>query len=175
VTVWTIGHSTQPLERFLEMLDAHGVTLVADVRRFPASRRHPHFAREALQAALTRCGLRYSWLPDLGGLRRPRADSQNDGWQNESFRGYADYMETRAFERAVSELLDLASSARAAIMCAEAAWQRCHRRLIADWLKAQGHEVIHILDARRSEPHPYTRPARIEDGRLSYRATRLFP
>jgi uncharacterized protein (DUF488 family) len=168
MTIFTIGHSNQPLEKFLEALAAHQIALVADVRRFPASRRHPHFSKERLAAALGERGIDYSHFPELGGRRAPRKDSRNTAWKNAAFRGYADYMETPEFEAGIERLLEQASVRRSAIMCAELLWWQCHRGLIADYLKARGHEVIHLVSAAKHEPHPYTTVAAIVDGQLSY-------
>lgn len=150
------------------MLGAAEVVCVVDVRRYPASRRHPQFAREALERALREAGLDYVWLPELGGRRTPRKDSPNAGWRNPGFRGYADYMQTEAFELGLARLVELAQAKTTAFMCAEQAWQQCHRGLIADRLKADGWEVLHILGGGKIEPHPYTQPARVIGGRLSY-------
>lgn len=171
--VWTIGHSTLGLDAFLEMLRTHGIRAIADVRRFPGSRCHPHFARAALQSSLPDAGIDYLWLPDLGGRRRARKDSHNDAWRNESFRGYADYMETETFEHALDQLQRMAQARPTACMCAEHAWQQCHRGLISDRLKVQGIEVVHILGKGRTQIHPYTEPARVIDGRLSYARTAM--
>ena len=150
------------------MLVAHGVQAVADVRRFPASRRHPHFSREQLQAFLGTHEILYQWMPELGGRRSPRPDSPNTGWRVAGFRGYADYMETSEFARAFAVLRADAHERRTAIMCAEALWWQCHRRLIADALLVSGHEVIHIETATKSSPHRITTPARIANGQLTY-------
>ncbi len=166
--IWTVGHSTRTLDEFVGLLQAYGITAVADVRRYPGSRRYPHFNREALSVALAGAGIAYVHFPELGGRRQPRPDSPNTAWRNESFRGYADYMETEPFRAGVDRLLDLARRRSTAIMCAEALWWRCHRSLISDYLKAMGMEVIHILDATHSQIHPYTPAARIVEGRLSY-------
>jgi len=166
--VWTIGHSTRPVQMLIDLLQQVGIELLADVRRHPFSRRHPQFAREALAASLQAVDIEYHWIPELGGMRRPRRDSRNTGWRNDSFRGYADYMETGEFQVAVARLLELTRSKRTACMCAEQDWQQCHRGLLADYLKLQGCEVRHILSPERIEPHPYTKPARILDGRLFY-------
>lgn len=166
--LWTIGHSNQPLERFVEALTAHDIALVADVRRFPRSRRHPHFSQENLSVSLERVGLGYLHLPELGGRRSPRKDSCNSAWRNAGFRGYADYMETPAFEAGIGRLLDETATRRVAVTCAELLWWQCHRSLISDYLKARGHEVTHIVSATKAEPHPYTSAARIVDGALSY-------
>lgn len=166
--IWTIGHSTRPLGVFLELLALHRVEALADVRRFPGSRRQPQYGQDALAAALARKGIGYHWLPALGGRRRARADSPNDAWHNTSFRGYADHMASAEFARGMDELLVLAAEHRTAIMCAEAPWWRCHRALIADQLCVAGIEVVHILDATHSVAHPLTSPARLVRGRLSY-------
>ncbi len=168
VTVWTIGHSTLLIEEFIPLLTANGISVLADVRRFPGSRRHPQFGVDALSAALGDAGIRYEAFPDLGGRRDPRPDSVNLAWRNASFRGSADYMETAEFREAIARLLAMARAERVAVMCAEAVWWRCHRGLIADYLKAAGHEVLHIGGNGVASPHPYTSAARIVDGRLSY-------
>src|SRR5690349_23479642 len=168
VTIWTIGHSTRSLEDFLALLSANEIEAVADVRRFPGSRRWPHFATKPLEAALENRGLLYAWFPELGGRRKPIPDSPNTAWRNAGFRGYADYMATEAFAEGLERLVNLASGLRTAIMCAEAVWWRCHRGLIADALRWLGFEVIHILGPGSTAIHPYTAAARIVGGRLSY-------
>ena len=168
--VWTIGHSTRTLESFLGLLVDNGIEAVADVRRYPGSRRWPHFARESLASALDGCGLSYLWLPELGGRRSPRADSTNTAWRSAAFRGYADYMATEAFAEGLDRLVNLACGLRTAVMCAEAVWWRCHRGLIADVLRWLGFDVIHILGPGSTASHPYTAAARIVGGRLSYAA-----
>jgi uncharacterized protein (DUF488 family) len=167
--VWTVGHSTRPLEDFLDILAENRIEAVADVRRYPGSRRWPHFAREPLAMALANRGLLYLWLPELGGRRTPRADSPNTAWRSASFRGYADYMETEAFADGLDRLVNLASGLRTAVMCAESLWWRCHRGLIADVLRWYRFDVIHILGPGSTASHPYTAAARIVHGRLSYR------
>jgi uncharacterized protein (DUF488 family) len=169
-TVWTIGHSTRPLEDFLELLTANKIEAVADVRRYPASRRWPHFAREPLTRALETRGLLYVWFEELGGRRPPRSDSPNTAWRNAAFRGYADYMGTEAFAEGFGRLVNLATGLPTAIMCAESLWWRCHRGLIADALRWLQFEVIHILGPGSTASHPYTAAARIVRGRLSYSA-----
>ena len=178
--IWTIGHSTRNIDNFVSLLQENGIKLVADVRMFPGSKRYPQFNRESLAGALGQSGIRYEHFPELGGRRKTRPDSRNTAWRNASFRGYADYMETDEFHRGIERLLDLAAGrvrpigglanaiGPTAIMCAEAVWWRCHRSLISDYLKAHGVEVIHILDAGKTEPHPYTSAARIVNGQLSY-------
>jgi uncharacterized protein (DUF488 family) len=158
----------------LALLAAHGVRAVADVRRFPGSRRHPQFNRETLAARLAQAGIAYHWLPELGGRRRARPDSRNTAWRNASFRGYADYMETEEFAAAAARLEEIARQAPVALLCAEAVWWRCHRALIADHLAARGWRVCHIVASNRAEPHPYTAPARIVEGRLTYAEDRLI-
>jgi uncharacterized protein (DUF488 family) len=167
-TVWTIGHSTRSLEEFIALLDQYKVEAVADVRRFPGSRRFLHFAGDALARTLPAHGIAYQWLPQLGGRRRPVAGSRNTGWRNESFRGYADHLASAEFAEGLAQLLVLAAQARTTLMCAETLWWRCHRSLIADVLRLRGTEVIHILDGQHSTVHPYTAPARVVDGTLSY-------
>jgi len=169
--IWTIGHSTHPLEEFLSFLEAHRIAAVADVRSFPGSRRYPQYGKDALQASLARIGIAYRWMPALGGRRRPAADSPNTVWRNAAFRGYADYMQTEAFAAALDALLELARIHRTALMCAESVWWRCHRAMIADALLARGIDVEHILDEGPSTRHPGTAPLRIVDGRASYART----
>jgi uncharacterized protein (DUF488 family) len=169
LTVWTIGHSTRSIDEFIAALSAFQIQVLVDVRSFPGSRRYPHFNRENLAISLVDAGIEYLHFPELGGRRRARADSQNLVWRNESFRGYADYMETEDFRKGVSRLIDLASSRRTAIMCSESVWWRCHRSMISDYLKAQGIEVMHIGAAGKSDAHPFTSAARIINGQLSYR------
>jgi len=169
VTVFTVGHSTRSGEEFVEILKAHGVQVLVDVRSFPGSRRYPQFNRAALSESLAKAGIEYRHEPRLGGRRAPRADSHNTAWRNAQFRGYADHMETEVFRKGVEDLLELARDRRVAVMCAEAVWWRCHRSLLADYLKATGHTVLHIIDQKKIEEHPYTPAARIVDNKLSYR------
>ena len=169
-TVWTIGHSTRPLDEFLGLLSSHGIEAVADVRRYPGSRRWPHFAREPLEIELEKRGIAYQWFPELGGRRTPAPDSPNTAWRSAAFRGYADYMATEEFAEGLIRLLNLASGLRTAIMCAEAVWWRCHRGLIADVLRWLGFEVLHIVGPASTSSHPYTPAARVVAGRLSYSA-----
>lgn len=167
--VWTIGHSNQPLEQFLATLRAHDIAAIVDVRRFPGSRRYPHFGKDQLATALAEHEIGYLHLPELGGRRAARKDSVNSAWRSAAFRGYADYMETSEFAAGIDRLLAEAVSRRVAVMCAEVLWWQCHRGLIADFLKAHGHDVTHIVSAVKLEAHPYTSAASIVDGRLSYR------
>src|SRR5882672_2793718 len=149
-TIWTIGHSTLTLEAFIGILRADRIEAVADVRMMPGSRRYPHFNRETLAGALGKVSIGYTHIPELGGRRRPRPDSRNTAWRNEAFRGYADYMESEAFVEGIECLIKFARDKRVAVMCAEAVWWRCHRSLIADYLKAHGHKVLHIQSATKA-------------------------
>ena len=153
MTVFTVGHSTREAEELLGLLRVHGVTVLVDVRRFPASRRYPHFNGPVLQKSLAAIGVRYVHEADLGGHRDPQLDSGNLGWRMAAFRGYADHMETPAFQAALQRLIDLAAADRAVVMCAEADPTRCHRQLLADALVARGIEAQHILGPPPAEPH----------------------
>ncbi|HKG79298.1 MAG TPA: DUF488 domain-containing protein [Pyrinomonadaceae bacterium] len=169
LTIWTVGHSTHTAEKFHQILTAHDIQVLVDVRSLPGSRRYPQFNRTELSESLALSGIEYKHEPRLGGRRTPRADSLNTAWRNASFRAYADHMETDEFRQGVEELLELAASARTAVMCAEALWWRCHRSLISDYLKAAGQSVVHIIDEVKTEEHPFTSAARIVEGKLSYR------
>ena len=164
--IWTIGHSTRTADEFVALLRGVDITGLADVRTIPKSRRHPHFAREALAERLAREGVAYRHFPALGGLRKPRADSPNGAWRNLSFRGYADHMQSPEFANAIAELLRFADERRVAVMCAEAVWWQCHRMLISDALVARHVEVQHIVGPRGRtavQPHRLTPFAHIED------------
>lgn len=166
----TIGHSTRTLQSFLDLLTAHAVERLVDVRTVPRSRHNPQFNQDALPAALAAVGIRYAHLPGLGGLRHTRGDSVNTGWRNASFRGFADYMQTPAFVESLQELLDFISGERIALMCAEAVPWRCHRSLLADALTLRGVRVEHILSGVRCRPHTLTPFARVEGTRITYPA-----
>ena len=166
--IFTVGHSTLPIEKFLDMLEAHGIQQLVDVRTIPKSRRNPQFGQDQLAASLEQRGIRYSHLAGLGGLRHARKDSINTGWKNASFRGYADYMQTPAFSQNLSQLIELAAASPTVIMCAEAVPWRCHRSLIADALTARGIKVEHILTATSRKPHSYTPFARVEGETVTY-------
>ena len=168
--LWTIGHSTLLIERFVSLLKGQEIQAVADVRRFPGSRRHPQFGQEQLAESLRREGMEYIHFPELGGRRKARADSPNTAWRNEAFRGYADYMMTPAFQEGIDRLEAMARKYRTAVLCAEAVWWRCHRGLIADCFKAHGQKVLHILSSGKTEEHPFTGAARIVQGKLYYSA-----
>jgi uncharacterized protein (DUF488 family) len=168
LTIWTIGHSNRTLEQFLELLHSQRIQLLADVRRFPGSRRLPHFNQENLSQSLADAGIEYVHFPELGGRRKAQVNSPNTAWRNEAFRAYADFMMTEEFRAGIERLMGLARQKRTAIMCAEALWWQCHRSLISDYLKVAGHEVIHIMSGKKAEAHPFTSAARIVDGKLSY-------
>jgi len=150
------------------LLHAYSIRTLADIRTIPASRRHPHFGADRLRDRLGRERIEYNHIPALGGLRRPRPDSTNLAWTNAAFRGYADYMETEAFESGLEALLDLARDRVVAFMCAEAVWWRCHRRLVADALVARGTEVRHILSLTEAPAHELPPFARAVEGRVTY-------
>jgi len=167
MTVYSIGHSTRPLDEFLGLLRAHGVTHLVDARTIPRSRRNPQYNREALPEALRPAGIGYAHVPGLGGLRRPRRDSVNTAWRNAGFRGYADYMQTPEFAESLETLIALATREHVAVMCAEAVPWRCHRSLIADALTVRQVSVEHILDGGR-QCHRLTPWARVDGVRLTY-------
>ena len=166
--IWTIGHSTHPIEEFLELLTIYRIALVADVRLFPYSRRHPQFNTDHLCATLSRVSVGYRSMPHLGGRRKSQPDSLNTGWRNKSFRGYADYMQTTPFLDTLEQLMEAACTKPTAIMCAEAMPWRCHRSLIADALTVRGWDVQHILSPRSTQRHTLTSFATVIDGRLMY-------
>ncbi|ATD67506.1 hypothetical protein CNR27_08715 [Luteimonas chenhongjianii] len=167
-TIWTIGHSTRSWDEFLALLQGQGIDAVVDVRRFPGSKRYPWFASEAMAEHLPETGVAYLWLPQLGGRRRAQAGSPNGAWRNAGFQGYADHMASAEFAEGLAAALELAESRRTALMCAEALWWRCHRRLISDLLTARGTRVCHILDARHVQPHVMHPDARVEDESVIY-------
>lgn len=164
----TIGHSTRRLEELVTLLQAHGVRRLVDVRTVPRSRKNPQFNTDVLAESLPRYGIRYTHAKALGGLRKARPDSPNGGWENASFRGYADYMQTPEFEAALGELVKLGAREPVAIMCAEAVPWRCHRSLVADALVARGVPVEHIMSATKRTPHAMTRFAHVEGTQVTY-------
>jgi uncharacterized protein (DUF488 family) len=166
--IFTLGHSTRPIGTFLALLTVHGVKVLGDVRTVPRSRHNPQFEQAALAASLEKAGIEYRHMPALGGLRKPRPDSINTAWRNANFRGYADHMQTPAFEHALDSLIDLATDQVVAIMCAEAVPWRCHRSLIADALLARGHEPREIVSEATTRAHKLTSWARVENGRVTY-------
>jgi uncharacterized protein (DUF488 family) len=173
--IYTVGHSTRSLETFLALLAEPSVRLLVDVRRYPASRRYPHFAQEPLAAALAAAGIAYRHDVDLGGRRPAREDSPNTAWRSAAFRGYADYMETAAFEQALARLI-VDAPQPSAVMCAEAVPWRCHRQLIADALVARGITVRHIVGAGEARDHQLSPHGQVlADGRIRYPAPPAQP
>jgi len=166
--IYTIGHSTRTFQEFLELLKAHGVEKVVDVRTVPGSKRVPQFNRETLTKRLAGAGIGYTHMKGLGGWRKPRKESENTAWRNESFRGFADYMQTDEFEQNLERLLALSKEQQVAVMCAEAVPWRCHRSLIADALAVRGVEVHHITGPGEAKPHEITRFAKVERTKVTY-------
>lgn len=167
-TIFTIGHSTLPIERFVATLRAYGIERLADVRTIPRSRRNPQFNADSLAASLAAQDIEYQPCPSLGGLRHARKDSPNTGWRNLSFRGYADYMQTEAFRDALESLIRMGLEKRVAIMCAEAVPWRCHRSLVADALVVRGVPALEILSETSYRPHKLTPFAEAQGTRLTY-------
>lgn len=166
--IWTIGHSSSSDAEFIAALRTHGIEAVADVRRFPGSRKHPQFGGPALAASLAANGIDYVWLARLGGRRRDEPGPQQLGWRNASFRSYAAFMWSEEFAEGLGELANIAQAMPTAMMCSELLWWRCHRALIADALRFLGFDVVHLLREGTGKPHPYTAPARIVHGELAY-------
>lgn len=166
--IWTIGHSNHTLDGFLKLLKSFEIEILVDVRHFPGSRKFPHFNKENLEQSLPQHEIEYHHLVDLGGRRKLKPNSKNNAWRLDSFRAYADYMETEQFKEALQELKALAISKRTAYMCSEAVWWSCHRSLISDILKVEGWKVLHIMNPKTPQEHPYTQPAKIVDGKLNY-------
>jgi uncharacterized protein (DUF488 family) len=172
---YTIGHSTRSLDELIEVLEAHGIQTLADIRSFPMSRRFPHFNRESIEHRLARMGIDYLWLKGLGGRRgKIRQDSPHVALRNPSFRNYADYMLTEEFENTMAALIPLGERARTALMCAERVYFHCHRMLVADWLVAHGHQVLHLDGTGAAKPHALTAEARWIDEHVIYRGDRLL-
>jgi uncharacterized protein (DUF488 family) len=166
--IYTIGHSTRSFEELIELLRQFRIQHLVDVRTVPRSRRNPQFNRETLALALSKQTIRYTHLPELGGLRKPRADSINTGWRNPSFRGYADYMGTPHFEAGLAKLIQMAEAESVAIMCAEALPWRCHRALIGDVLLVRRIDVVDIFGQGKSQPHKLTPFAQVKGTSVSY-------
>lgn len=167
-TIWTIGHSTRSLDDLVEMLHSFQIEMLVDIRSFPGSRRYPHFNKEALEISLPQNNIQYIHLKMLGGRRKVNPNSKNTTWRHIAFRGYADYMETDDFKKGIEELEAIAEKKCTAYMCSEAVWWRCHRSMVSDYLKSRGWKVMHIMNIGKAEEHPYTAPARIVNGELSY-------
>ena len=178
LTLWTIGHSTRPIDEFIAVLKAHGIQRLVDVRTVPRSRHNPQFSSDALAKSLASAAISYRHSAKLGGLRKAKKDSINLGWRNAGFRGYADYMQTNEFQRAIEELMAYGTSKKTAVMCAEAVPWRCHRSLVADALVSRGFEVRHIMTETKADPHRLTSFAIVEHGSIRYpdldAAPRLF-
>ncbi len=155
-TIWTIGHSTRSVEEFLAALKSFQIEMLVDVRRYPGSKKYPHFNVAALETYLPEAGIGYMPEAELGGRRKPKPGSANTIWRNEAFRGYADYAETDAFKEGLAKLTAVAAQQRTAYMCSEAVWWRCHRAIISDYLKAGGWTVMHIMKEGVAKEHPYT-------------------
>ncbi|MGB9861163.1 MAG: DUF488 family protein [Candidatus Bipolaricaulaceae bacterium] len=170
-TLFTVGHSNRGLSEFLQLLSAYGIEVVADVRAFPSSKHHPHFAQKTLAQALEKAGIAYVWLGrELGGYRKNGLGeaSPNKAWDSQGFRNYADHMLSREFQRGVEKLLRLSAGKKVAVLCAERFWWRCHRRLLADWLLAHGHKVVHVLDLGRAVEHELPPFAKVVGGQVIY-------
>ncbi len=167
-TIYTIGHSTHTLADFLAMLKSFGIKTLCDVRSLPGSNKFRQYNQDSLKASLAEVGIEYLHLTDLGGRRKARKDSENSTWRNNSFKGYADYMETKNFEEAAENLAAIALKQPTVYMCAEAVWWRCHRAMISDFLKAKGWTVLHIMAEGKAQEHPYTSPAHVTHGKVSY-------
>lgn len=167
-TIWTIGHSTRTFDEFLELLNSFNIKMLVDVRHYPRSRKFPQYNKDILEISLPENGIEYKHLVNLGGRRKPEPNSKNDAWRLDSFKGYADYMETAQFQQSLKMLKEIANEKRTAIMCAEAVWWSCHRSLISDILKVDGWKVLHIMAEGKTPEHPYTAPANVIDGKLNY-------
>ena len=170
LTIFTIGHSTHPIEHFIEVLQANGIMQLIDIRTIPKSRRNPQFNSDALAKSLRGAHIRYIHMKDLGGLRHPKRDSVNTGWRNDSFRGYADYMQTEKFAAALARAIDLAKERPTALMCAEAVPWRCHRSLVSDALIVRGIRVLEIISSAAPKEHTLTPFARVRGARITYPA-----
>ena len=171
--IWTIGHSTNALEKFIDILRSAGIEVVADVRSYPGSREYPQFNKENLMVSLPADQINYFHISNLGGRRKVNKDSKNTAWRHPAFRGYADYMETTDFKIGIEELFFIAEKNRTAILCAETLWWRCHRSMIADYLKLNGWKVVHLFSNHKTEEHPFTQPAKIKNGNLDYSSEEL--
>ncbi|MGI9583821.1 DUF488 domain-containing protein [Chryseobacterium sp. RRHN12] len=172
--VYTVGHSVRSWEYFIEMLNSFKIEMVVDIRRFPGSKKYPWFSKENMKIRLPENNIDYIHLEELGGRRKVQPYSINNRWRNESFRGYADYMQTTDFIKAVENLENTARKKITVFMCSEAVWWSCHRALVSDYLKAKGWKVEHIMDVSKTEEHPYTSPARVRNGNVFYSDESLF-
>jgi uncharacterized protein (DUF488 family) len=172
--IYTIGHSTHSIDEFLKMLQSFEIKHLVDIRSFPGSKKFPQFNKENLEASLKENRIDYTHLKELGGRRKVKKDSMNNRWRNDSFRAYADYMETENFESGITQLQAIASKQTTVYMCSEAVWWRCHRSMVSDYLKAKGWKVLHIMTTDKTEEHPYTSPARVVGDRVFYSEESLF-
>lgn len=172
--VWTIGHSTHPIDIFISMLQSFSIKSLIDIRHYPGSRKFPQYNKDELKNSLSENGIEYIHLVNLGGRRKPDPGSKNTAWRLAAFRGYADYMETDDFKSAAAELQQIATSDNTAYMCSEAVWWSCHRSLLSDYLKIRGWKVMHIMAVNKATEHPYTSAAKIIDGKLNYENNDLF-
>ncbi len=168
--IFTIGHSTRPINEFIEILNSISIAHLIDIRHFPGSRRYPHFNKDSLAESLAKANIKYTHIVELGGRRKPEKNSVNTAWRVEAFKGYADHMATDEFKKGMKLLMDIASKETAAYMCSEAVWWSCHRALVSDYLKWKGWLVRHIMAKGKTEEHPYTKAAKIIEGKLSYQA-----
>lgn len=167
--IWTLGHSTHPFEVFIAMLKSLQIEVVADIRSLPGSRKFPQYNKESLEITLIQNKLEYIHIKNLGGRRKVNPNSKNTTWRHPAFRAYADFMETDVFAEGIYQLERIASHKRTACMCSEALWWRCHRSMVSDYLKVKGWNVMHIMAVGKSIEHPYTQPAKIMSGKLSYK------
>ena len=167
--IWTVGHSTHTFDEFVAILKSFRIEVVADIRSFPGSRKFPQFNKDTLEITLPKNRLDYIHIKDLGGRRKTNPNSKNILWRHPSFRGYADFMETEVFRKGLRELEQMALIKRTVYMCSEAVWWRCHRSMVSDYLKVRGWKVMHIMGEGKADEHPYTQPANIVDGELSYK------
>ncbi len=169
--IYTIGHSTRIIEEFLEMLQSFEIKTLVDIRKMPGSRKYPQFNQDAIKQSLEGIGIEYIYETDLGGGRKANPDSKNTTWNNLSFRGYADYMETEQFKNAAAELKKIAIRNPTVYMCSEAVWWRCHRSMVSDYLMAKGWKVLHIMAIGKAQEHKYTAPAKLKMAKLIMKPT----
>nr|WP_315035654.1 DUF488 domain-containing protein [uncultured Chryseobacterium sp.] len=172
--IYSIGHSVHQLEYFIEMLNSFDIKALVDIRRFPGSKRYPWFSKDNLEKILPEHNIEYIHMEELGGRRKVQPGSVNSLWKNESFRGYADYMQTPEFAKAIEKLENIGRKKPTAFMCSEAVWWSCHRAMVSDYLKSKGWKVEHIMNLEKIEEHPYTSPARIRNEKLFYSDESLF-
>ncbi len=166
--IWTIGHSTRPFEDFISLLTAFQINHVINIRRYPGSKRFPHYNKEILTSSLEKKGFKYTHLEALGGRRNPMPDSVNTAWRVKGFRGYADYMQTSSFKNSILQLEKIALAELSVFMCTEAVWWSCHRSLVSDYLKVNGWTVMHIMGKDKTQEHPFTKAATVIEGSLHH-------